>query len=526
LKTRVYVFFFILGLLEVWIAAVFLPVPGYMDAEYYYAGGLQLANGQGFTEPYLWNYLDNPVGLPHPSHTYWMPLASVIAAGGMLLTGELDFFSARLLFFLLAACIAPLTVYLCWRITGDRFQSGLAGAFALVPGFYAVYLGETDSFATSMILGTLFLLLGTGTGGRRWARWLGLGLTAGWLNLARVDGIVWFGAGLFLAGWQEIKQSQALHGNWKVVWKPLFWVTAGYLVIMFPWYIRTLALFGQPFSPAGSRVLWLTNYDAMFSYPASNITLELFFSQGLANFLKTLSDALISNLGTVLAVQGQVFILVLCLIGFWRMRQKAVIRLGAGLWLVTFGLMTLVFPLAGARGGYLHASAAFQPLIWASAPAGFIRLIEIGVLKRNWKLDRARIGFGLILVFLAALMTAGIFYGLVFGPESGKIAWEKSSKTYAAVDQALDRLGIPRGEIVMINNPPGFYLSSGRPAIVIPYPGLDALRQAARQFGSTTLVLEKDTVIGMQALYNKPGSFPGLELLETIENAQIYRIHE
>ena len=37
-----------------------------------------------------------------PAFSYWMPLASLLAAAGMALTGETDFFSARLVFLLLA----------------------------------------------------------------------------------------------------------------------------------------------------------------------------------------------------------------------------------------------------------------------------------------------------------------------------------------------------------------------------------------------------------------------------------------
>ena len=29
-----------------------------MDADYYFSGGVQLAQGKGFSEPYLWNYFD------------------------------------------------------------------------------------------------------------------------------------------------------------------------------------------------------------------------------------------------------------------------------------------------------------------------------------------------------------------------------------------------------------------------------------------------------------------------------------
>ena len=77
---RHYLLLFVVGLLVPFGISRFQSQPGYMDADYYFVGGIQLAEGKGFTEPYLWNYLDNPTGLPHPSHTYWMPLASIVSA--------------------------------------------------------------------------------------------------------------------------------------------------------------------------------------------------------------------------------------------------------------------------------------------------------------------------------------------------------------------------------------------------------------------------------------------------------------
>src|SRR5512134_2991683 len=96
----------------------FQEFPGYMDADYYFAGGIQLAEGRGFTEPYLWNYLDNPKGLPHPSHTYWMPLASIVSGAGMGLAGQSAYAAGRLPFILLSACVPLLTAALALRISG------------------------------------------------------------------------------------------------------------------------------------------------------------------------------------------------------------------------------------------------------------------------------------------------------------------------------------------------------------------------------------------------------------------------
>ena len=62
-----YLILFVAGLLMASAVAWFQTVPGYMDADYYYAGGLRLVQGHGFTETFLWNFLDNPQSLPHPS---------------------------------------------------------------------------------------------------------------------------------------------------------------------------------------------------------------------------------------------------------------------------------------------------------------------------------------------------------------------------------------------------------------------------------------------------------------------------
>ena len=53
----------VLGLLVQAFWAARLAHPSYFDAYYYTIGGQQLATGQGFTEPVIWQYLDDPAGL-------------------------------------------------------------------------------------------------------------------------------------------------------------------------------------------------------------------------------------------------------------------------------------------------------------------------------------------------------------------------------------------------------------------------------------------------------------------------------
>jgi hypothetical protein len=157
---RNYLFLFLLSLALIAGVSVFQASPGYMDAEYYYAGGVQLASGHGFQEPFLWNYLDSPAGLPHPSHTYWMPLASIIAAIVPGIVGLRGFELARLPFILIAGMVAPLTAALAYSQDCQKKNAILAGLLAVFPGYYLAYYATTDTFAIYMVFGTIFLLLG------------------------------------------------------------------------------------------------------------------------------------------------------------------------------------------------------------------------------------------------------------------------------------------------------------------------------------------------------------------------------
>ncbi|MCJ7511800.1 MAG: hypothetical protein MUO23_02385, partial [Anaerolineales bacterium] len=89
------------------LGARFIQSPGYMDADYYYAIARQLVRGAGLSEPFLWNYLDSPAGIPHPSNMYWMPGVSLLAAAAMAAFGD-SFRAAQLPSILLTATLPML----------------------------------------------------------------------------------------------------------------------------------------------------------------------------------------------------------------------------------------------------------------------------------------------------------------------------------------------------------------------------------------------------------------------------------
>jgi hypothetical protein len=511
---RSYLFLAFLGLAVAVIVAAFQSAPGYMDADYYYAGGVQLAAGHGFTEPYIWNFLDDPSGLPHPSHGYWMPLASILAAAGASLFGPASWSAARIGFLAVAACLPPLTAALAWSLTSRRDLAWTSGLLAVFSGFYLPYLATTDTFGLYMLFGGLFFLTV-----RRLPSTVNaffIGLLAGLMHLSRADGLLWL-VFAFIAVFLFRKPNQSLLS----VLYSLLSVLAGYLLVMTPWFLRNMTVFGSVLGPGGSKMLWLTSYDQIFSFPASGLTFSSWLQSGWSEILKVRLWALGLNLANAFSVQGVIFLWPLGLIGAWYLRKEKRVLLALLAWFLTFAAMTVAFPFAGARGGFFHSGAATQTVWWALIPIGLDRVNEWGVRVLKWKPERARTVFPVIFVALAALLTGVITIGKL-GTGSG---WNQEADSYRDVNSFLVSHGVFGGEVVIVANPPGFWLASGHPAVSVPDGGAETVLAVAQIFDARVLVLEADsTPAALSDVYDHPNNFPGLTYLGEVEGARVFEL--
>jgi hypothetical protein len=516
---RSYLLLALLGLVVVALVAALQTSPGYMDADYYYAGGLQLVTGHGFTEPYLWNYLDNPAGLPHPSYAYWMPLASLLAAAGASIFGPGSWSAARTGFLLIVAMIPPLTAAVACSFTSRRDLALTSGLLAVFPAFYLVFLPTTDTFGLYILFGGLFFLV-LGRKVSSLNPFL-LGLLAGLMHLARADGLLWLLVALFSVVYIYPKPSQR---RGLYLFSSLLLTLTGYLLVMGPWFLRNYAIFGTPLASGGSKMLWLTSYDQLFSYPASQITFSNWRDSGLGAILRVRSWALGLNMANALAVQGEIFLLPLAGVGFWHFRKDRRVQVAALAWLSTLAAMTIAFPFAGARGGFFHSGAAVQTIWWVLAPAGLERVIAWGSRKRRWDAAQAGTLFRSALVVLAVLMTAVIVYGRVIGGGGGQ-AWGQEKNAYSQIRTFLVSYGMSGEDIVMVANPPGFYLASGNPAIALPDGNVNTLLTVAQRYGAKYVILEEiSTPSSLLDVYQHPEKHPDLHYLGSVEGAHIYGI--
>jgi len=515
---RNYFLLIISSIFVVLLVSGYQSSPGYMDAEYYFLGGLQLTKGEGFNEPVLWNYLDNPTGLPHPSHVYWMPLPSILAAISMKFAGENSFSGARLGFILLAILIPVLTGKITYQLSGNQRWAIVSGFLTIFSGFYLPFVVTTDTFTIYMVLGGfLFILLPQVISKSKMCAFL-VGFIVGLLHLTRADGILW--APMILV-FLSFKMKEDL----KSKIQQMLLILLGYFLIITPWVFRNLTEFNTLFPPGGMQTLWLTNYDQLFSYPVDILTFQNWWSSGITAITQARLWALGINTQRIIAEQGLIFLTPLIILGMWRLRSDPRVQLCFWAWLLTFLVMTFVFPFAGARGGFFHSNAALQPFFWAIVPMGLNVILEWGEKHRSWNVKQAELIFGTALVGFAFIISAFVFYQRVIGPDPVNTYWEQDSTHYQRIEEELLRLNPKPGDIVMVKNPPGYNIVSNRAAIVIPDGDIRNLLMAAERYNARFVLLESDHTKGLDSLYNFPqGNYPGLEFLQKLDGSLIFEV--
>ena len=519
---RYYAILFLIGLIVPFTISRFQTLPGYMDADYYFAGGIQLASGKGFTEPYIWNYLSDPQGIPHPSHTYWMPLASIVSAIGMWLTGLTTYASGRAGFILLSACVPLLTAALAYDVSRKPFPAFISGLLSIFSLYYAPFMPVPDNYALYMLVGGTFLLLAP-----RSQKWIpfALGALAGLLTLARSDGLLWLG----LAGLTVIWKSVNVVGSSPLSQWEMFRVKVipagllaifGYLIIMGFWHYRNITLFDSFMTPGGGRLLWLGNYNQTFIYPPEDLNREGFIAAGLNEAVKDRVAAFTSNLGNTFAAQGEIFLLPLIILGLWQLRHDLRTKIAVTGWLLLFFVMTVIFPFAGSRGSFFHAGAAFQPFWWVAAPVGLDVMISWTRNRGQFTDKNAPFVFQGIVVLLAVLMT---FYLVNFRVIAN--GWAKDDFIYPSVEKMFLDNGIKPSDRVIVRNPPGYFIGSGRSSISLPFGDESTIMAVAERYNAHYLVIEKGgTFEAIQDLYDNPHDNSFFTYLGEVDGARLYRI--
>lgn len=559
MSIRIYLTIFLLAGLILLGMALLQSEPGYMDADYYYASGIRIAEGLGWSEPFIWNYLSEPSGLPNHAFTYWMPLAGILAGISIKATGLAGFWGARIGFIFLAALLAPLTAYLANTFIPQRWAAYLAATLATFSGFYLAYLPTTETFGIYMLLGGIFFIfirrmqldrkqldtdeVPNSFNNQRssqvrirfispfWVYFF-LGFVIGLMYLTRTDGLIWLGIGLLAIAVQtyskKTKNRSDGSGETSLVsfLVSLSLCLLGFLIITSPLFLRNISIFGSVIAPGSQQALWLTEYDDLFIFPTDLLTFERWLASGFLELGRARAWAFGLNLMSAIAVQGSVLLTPLVVIGMWLKRRDWRVSLGALTWLLIFLVMTVVFPYQGARGGFFHASAALQPLFWALVPVGLSAFITWGVNNRKWDEKRALKVFAAGLVVIIIVVTVFTSQQRITGRGESAPAWGETEELYKQVELHLEGLEVPRSAVVMVNNPPGYFAMTGRGAIVIPHGDLAATIHAGNKYDASYLLLDENHPQGLKDLYENPRNLPGITYIDNLGIMRLFYIEK
>jgi 4-amino-4-deoxy-L-arabinose transferase-like glycosyltransferase len=406
-----------------------------------------------------------------------MPLAALIQVPFIWVLGP-TVLASGLPFWLCAAAVAPVT----WLIAKDaglsRGQAIAVGLLVAIPGGVTPFLAQSDNFALFMLLGAISLwACSRGLRGDRRAFALG-GIAVGLATLSRNDGVL-LGVPFALAFLLDLLRRPRAS---RIGWRPAIACAVGFLIVVSPWFLRQLAVFGSlaP-SAANGRILFITEYRQLYS--VSDITtLQTFLAQGLGPLLASRVAGLTSALSIFATMPLLGFLVPFALIGVWLMRRNPNFSpwIVYAITLVAFN--ALLFAVHVPYGTFLHSAVALLPHAYLLALIGVAATVRWVARRRSsWNAERATSVF-------TAMTVAVTLMGSVIATYVIDRQWSAERDLRVAV--AVSLAGVPATDRLMSPDAGGYRYITGRAGIVTPDDPLPIVEQALREYGIRWLVLE------------------------------------
>jgi hypothetical protein len=471
------------------------PDAAYPDSYYYVDVARSLLAGRGFNIDFIWSFVDvggripaNPT-LPIPSNAHWMPLASVVQLPTMWLMGPTPLASA-IPFALIGALAAPLTWHIARQFGAGNWVALAAAVAVAIPAGAAIYMAQPDNFSLYQPLGLAAMWLiarGLVGHGRSFAL---AGLAVGLATLARNDGVLLGGAAAVAFAWDRWRawRSKGLRSP-RIPWRYAFACLGLFLVVMAPWYLRQLAVFGSlsPSSTSG-RILLIANYEQLNSV-TSDTSLAAFLGQGIGPLITSRALGLVSAIQIFSVTACSVAIMPFAIVGVWARRRS--IEFGpffiySGL---LFGASALLFAVHVPYGTFLHSAVALVPLTFVLGMEGVVIVAAWAARhRRGWEEQRAARMF-LIAAVGTVILNAGTFAVLV-----GQ-SWDSDRNALVSAGQAIDAAGARTSDLVLSADPGGIEYFTGRGGVVTPDDSIDVIHRVAEVYGVRWLVLQRTQIV-------------------------------
>ena len=460
------------------IAAILVPWTPYLDSSYYTLVAERLATGDGFTVPVIWAFLDvgskipaDPM-LPIPSNGHWPPLGPLLSAAGMLVFGP-TWNAGQVPQLLVSAIIPPFTYVVGRDLFGRRGLAIGAAILAIFTGPLFILYPVIDNFALIGVFGTAVLWMSArAVRSQRPDPWLiGAGAIAGLAALTRIDGVLltlavataWF-VGRGWSPWEA-------RGG-RPSWIAGFASAGAFLLVVSPWIIRQIAVFGSALPSSGGHTIWITSYNEQFSI-CCELTLQTYLDWGWQNIVGSKLNTLVVIAGRTMVLMGG-FLVISFVGGLIAFRRNSELAPFYVYFVVLVVAMAGIFTFHAPQSAWYHSAPAWLGVALPIALAGIEPTAN--AIGRFWPFLRRRrthsflAGVGVIAaIVLSVLGSMSLHSNWVSGRER-----DVTAANWFIENDLTD-------DVVMYREASALNLLSGNPAVafpVDPYPTIEEVIRA------------------------------------------------
>jgi 4-amino-4-deoxy-L-arabinose transferase-like glycosyltransferase len=464
------------------VAALLVWWPPYTDPAYYSLVAQRLADGHGFTVPVLWSFLEvgsaipQPPELPVPSNGHWMPLTSIVAAGSMALFGS-SWQAGQVPMVLLGAALVPLTYAIAWELWGSRAVAWVSALLAIFAGPLLLMYATVDNFAVFGLAGALAIWCSArAVTSPRFGPWLiAAGALAGLATLARVDGLLLAVAPL--TAWLQRRGWARL-----TAWGWGAGSAAAFLLVVAPWAIRNLGLYGSPLPSAGGHTLWVRTYNEQFSI-GGEFSPATYVDWGALEIIGSKLVAWGELIGRTAVLLGGTFV-IFFVAGLWIWRGRAELRPFLAYFGVMFVVMGAVFTVHAPKGAFYHSAPAWLPFAIPLAVASVARGLRLA--GRAWPfLGRPPTHRFVLVAGLAGAVALSVVGSAILHAQ-----WSRSRERDEQAAAFLLREA-RRSDVVMSSDPASIYPLSGNPGVAAPFDPYRVIEQVVRAYGVDWVIVTR-----------------------------------
>ncbi len=475
------------------------PYPAYPDSTYYVDVARSLNAGTGFNVDFVWifaevgGHIPAAATLPIPSNAHWMPLASIVQVPFLAVFGDQAWASA-LPFAIIGAIAAPLT----WAIARDAgarpFIALGAGVLVAVPLLSAVYLVQPDNFSLyqPLVIGALWLgargLKGSGRA------FVGAGLLAALATWSRNDGLLVMGALGLAFLWDRWHAWRSSGSRLPAIsLAAAAGCVAVFLLVMAPWWIRQLAVFGSLSPSTASGKVFFIRDIAEWNSITTPATLDHLLGQGLGPLLESRVGGFASAVLIYAVLVAGVVLAPFMVVGGWARRRSVDFGPFFAYAALLFAFSAIVSAVHVPGGTFIHSAVALAPYSYILALEGIAVAVAWMARRRSgWDAEAAtRLFVGAAIVFAVFAATAGAL--------SVHTTWSARQARFETVATGLAAAGAAPTDRVMSIDASGTKYWTSHGGVVLVNDPLDTVEEVARAYDIRWLVLDREDSVASVA---------------------------